>query len=290
LKRRFPGIPVILYPTSVQGAQAAPEIARAIKKANQRRDCDVLVLARGGGSLEDLWAFNEEIVARTMYDCTIPLVTGIGHEIDTTIADLVADRRAPTPSAAAELVSPDSMEWRQSFRQLEQRLMRLAGRFVSDHQQHIDWAQQRLKQQHPGQRLQLLHQRLAELDQRLRYNQNIIVRHHRVQLAQAGTRLRHLTPIRRLQSLATTSANLAQRLSAARRLQREQRSQRLASLSQMLDAVSPLATLNRGYAIVSRLPQRDIVRSCDQVQTGDCVEARLGRGRIRCLVEDTNIE
>jgi len=286
LKRRFPGIPVILYPASVQGAQAAPEIARAIKKADQRRDCDVLVLARGGGSLEDLWAFNEEIVARAIYNCAIPLVTGIGHEIDTTIADLVADRRAPTPSAAAELVSPDSTEWDQSFRYLEQRLVRLAGRFVSDYQQHIDWAQQRLKQQHPGQRLRLLRQRLAEVDQRLRYNQTIVMRHHRVRLVQTGTRLRHLIPLHRLQSLSTSCANLARRLSAARCLQLEQRHQRLASLSQILDAVSPLATLNRGYAIVSRLPQRDIVRSSDQVQTGDRLEARLGQGRIRCVVED----
>ena len=111
LRRRFCAIPVLLYPVQVQGGAAATQIARAIRRASARAECDVLVLVRGGGSLEDLWAFNEESVARAIYDCAIPVVTGIGHEVDFTIADFVADVRAPTPSGAAELVVPDSGEW-----------------------------------------------------------------------------------------------------------------------------------------------------------------------------------
>ena len=115
LKRRFPGIPILIYPVPVQGNEAPPAIIDAIKTAGIRKDCDLLILARGGGSLEDLWAFNDESVARAIYHCPIPVVTGIGHEIDFTIADFVADFRAPTPSAAAEYISPDQNEWLENF-------------------------------------------------------------------------------------------------------------------------------------------------------------------------------
>ena len=139
LRRRFPGIAVLVYPVPVQGEGAAEKIADAIRFAGKRGDCDALILARGGGSLEDLWAFNEEIVARAIYTCTIPIVSGVGHETDFTIADMVADARAPTPTAAAEMLSPDQQEWLAQFARFEARLLTGIQGQLRSHQQHLDW-------------------------------------------------------------------------------------------------------------------------------------------------------
>jgi len=152
----------------VQGEGAGEQIAQAIRLADRRQDCDVLLLVRGGGSLEDLWAFNEEVVARAIHACTIPIVSGIGHEIDVTIADFAADQRAPTPSAAAELVSPDRLEWLQRFIRLEEHLTTAQSRRLQAGEQRWQVLTQRLLRQQPGRRLQDRAQRLDELEQRLR--------------------------------------------------------------------------------------------------------------------------
>ena len=165
LKRRFPALPVVVYPVPVQGVGAAAEIARALFVADRRKDCDVLILARGGGSVEDLWPFNEEVVARAIYACELPVVTGIGHEIDFTIADLVADRRAATPSAAAEVVSPDQQELLNQQRNLEARLVRAFMSRVNRGQEALQWLSKRLV--HPRRRLMDQSQRLDELWLRL---------------------------------------------------------------------------------------------------------------------------
>ena len=168
LRRRFPAIPVLIYPVPVQGKEAGGEIANAIRLASRRADCDVLILTRGGGSLEDLWPFNEEVVARAIHDCRIPLVSAVGHEIDFTIADFVADRRAATPSAAAELVTPDQLEWLARLTQLSARLENRLRHTLSDDQRRLAWLEQRLQQVHPGQYLRQQAQRLDELEQRAR--------------------------------------------------------------------------------------------------------------------------
>ncbi len=165
LNRRFAAIPVIIYPTLVQGTGAAKTIAEAIALANHRNECDVLIVARGGGSLEDLWPFNEEIVARAIYASEIPIVSGVGHEVDVTIADFVADHRAPTPSAAAEFVSPDQREWRQAFVQLTARLQRTLQNTLRYKTQQLHLLQQRL--QHPGHKLQQYAQTLDYLQTNL---------------------------------------------------------------------------------------------------------------------------
>ena len=154
LQRRFPAIPVLLYPVPVQGNQAAPAIVNTLKLANQRKDCDVLLLVRGGGSLEDLWAFNEEVVARAIQQSDIPLVSGIGHEVDYTIADFVADQRAATPSAAAELVSPDQETYLGQFIYFEQRLSQLILEKIKQQKQQLGWLKSRLNMQHPVSYLQ----------------------------------------------------------------------------------------------------------------------------------------
>lgn len=165
LKRRFPSIPIIIYPTAVQGANAAPQIVAAIQTANARNECDVLIIGRGGGSLEDMWPFNEEIVARAIYASEIPTVSAVGHEVDFTIADFVADQRAATPSAAAELVSPDQLECEQRLNKLYNNLKRQMLGLLTHAQQVLTNLNKRLR--HPGQRIQDQFQRIDDLEQRL---------------------------------------------------------------------------------------------------------------------------
>lgn len=239
LRRRCPSLPVLLYPVPVQGDGAAEHIARAVRLASERRDCDVLLLVRGGGSLEDLQAFNEESVARAIFACPIPLVTGIGHETDVTIADFAADLRAATPTAAAELASPDRLEGLRRVRLLAERLDRAV--------------RQRLQRQ-------------------------------RLQLEELNRRLARLQPQRRLQNDAQRLDELDQRLRQAMRQRLQAVSQRLCSLSGHLHALSPLATLDRGYAIVRRPADGAILRRAAVARVGDTVEALLSQGRLHCQI------
>jgi exodeoxyribonuclease VII large subunit len=286
LRRRFPTIPVLIYPVPVQGTAAAAEIARTIRLAGQRRDCDVLIVARGGGSLEDLWSFNEEVVARAIYDCPIPIVSGVGHEIDVTIADFVADHRAATPSAAAELVSPNGEEWLQAFINLESRLLTQIRRQHHTKVQALQWLTGRLAQLHPARRLSDHSQRLDELEQRLRLAWRAQQRHTAARLNTLTAQLHRHDPSRRLQQLQMQREHLSRRLVQHMQAALEQRRQRLAGLGRALDAVSPLATLSRGYAIVKRLPDGTIVRAAEAVKIGDRIETRVAQGRLISTVDE----
>ncbi len=282
-QRRFPGIPVLLYPVPVQGQGAGEKIARAIQQASQRKDCDVLILARGGGSLEDLWSFNEEVVARAVAACQIPLVCGVGHEIDFTIADFVADRRAPTPSAAAELVTPNRDDFLQAVAVAENRLLRQVNTSLARKKETLRWLEKRI--QHPSRRLQNLAQRLDDQEQRLNHARRVHFRHLHSRLAQLEARLGRHTPLHTLRELTSRQATLKQRLLAAQVRVVESRHYSLITLTRALDAVSPLATLNRGYAIVCRT-DGSVVRAAREVEVGDRVEARLGKGKLLCTVEE----
>lgn len=198
LRRRFPALAVLIYPVPVQGEEAGERIAQSLALASQRRDCDILLLVRGGGSLEDLWAFNEERVARAIHACTIPIVCGVGHETDVTIADFAADIRAPTPSAAAELVSPDRTEWLQKFARLEDQLNTAIGRSLTARGQRLTWLEQRLARQHPGRRLQELAQRLDELEQRLQTTMNQRLKENTHRLASVSRALHTVSPLQTL--------------------------------------------------------------------------------------------
>jgi exodeoxyribonuclease VII large subunit len=286
LRRRFCAIPVLLYPVQVQGAVAAAQIARTIRRASDRAECDVLVLVRGGGSLEDLWAFNEESVARAIYDSAIPLVTGIGHEVDFTIADFVADVRAPTPSGAAELVVPDSSEWLKNVLRLAGQLTAALTRKLKTQQDRSTWLLRRLGQLHPGVQLRQRAQRLDELEQRLIRLVRSGLGERRQTLVQLATELRQHSPALRV-------ANASRRLDVARtsmeRLLRqtlEQRGKRLAVASRTLDAVSPLATLERGYAIVTD-SKGTVITNAQDVRAGQIINARLTQGSVRARIERT---
>jgi exodeoxyribonuclease VII large subunit len=207
LKRRCPSIPIIIYPTLVQGGTAAPAIVNAIQTANQRNECDVIILARGGGSLEDLWPFNEEIVARAIFKSNIPIVSGIGHEVDFTIADFVADKRAPTPSAAAEIVTPDKDDMLRTLSRANTQLLRLMQNALNAIKQQLNWTQKHLAQLHPKRQLQEKMQRLDFAEHALTQFMHKRLVHAKNQLANLATKLNALSPLATLQrgyALATT--------------------------------------------------------------------------------------
>ncbi|MGW8228857.1 MAG: exodeoxyribonuclease VII large subunit, partial [Gammaproteobacteria bacterium] len=282
LKRRFPGIPVIVYPVPVQGAEAAGEIARMIALAGERAECDVLLLARGGGSLEDLWAFNEESVARAIFASPIPIVAGIGHEVDITIADLVADQRAPTPTAAAELVSPNQEEWRQRVMQLQSRLQRIATRTIEARQQQLRFVSGRLP--HPARRLEERLQRLDELALRRNHAMQHLLRHRSTEIRMMQERLQHFSPRQRLAQYRLQNRNLGQRLLTGLQHYLQRQQHQLQHLAHALDTISPLATLSRGYAIVTTAVDDKIVRRASEVNVGDTIHTRLAQGRLESSI------
>ena len=287
LARRFAAIPVLLYPVAVQGAAAAAEIVAALKLAGRRAECDVLILARGGGSLEDLWAFNDEALARAVAACPIPVVSGIGHEIDFTIADFAADVRAATPSAAAEIVAPDAEEWVASLRRLRERLQRALRQGIDTHRERLRWLIGRAELVNPEARLAQQGQRLDELEQRASRALRQILADRRSALGLSVSRLWQLSPAARLQGTAARHAALFARLRAAGLQQLNRARERLAPLVRTLNAVSPLATLDRGYAIVS-LEGGAILRDAKDATAGTIIEARLSQGRIRAKVEGSS--
>ncbi len=290
LRRRFPAIPVLVYPVPVQGKDAGRKIAAMLHTADTRNECDVLILTRGGGSLEDLWAFNEEIVARAIHACRIPLVSAVGHEVDFTIADFVADRRAPTPSAAAELASPDQADWLAQLTTLQTRLTRRLQQRLTQDRQRLGWLEQRLARCHPGQFLRQRAQRLDELENRSRLAMRSYFNNLHASLHMLHAKLQQLTPQHRIHRTELQRQAIDSRLRTAMNTLLATRQRRLALACKALDTVSPLATLERGYAIVSRAGEREILRQASAVKPGEQVAARLAQGTLLCTVDDVGTD
>ena len=242
LRRRLPAVEVLIYPTLVQGERAASEIVAALARASERKECDLLILTRGGGSLEDLWPFNEEIVARAIAASAIPVISGVGHETDFTIADFVADLRAPTPSQAAELAVPDRMSFIGRLSSVGTSLERFLRRRLRDEQRLLDVLLHRLGRAHPG----------------------VIVRERQQRLDEIETRLQRA--IRQAVQALATRAKLIER---------------------GLESLSPLATLQRGFAIVSRADDGTLVTRSDQLQAGAEIDVRLASGGFGATVSET---
>jgi exodeoxyribonuclease VII large subunit len=283
LRRRFPAIPVLLYPVPVQGDGAGARIADAIRAAGNRNECDVLILARGGGSLEDLWAFNEEVVARALVACPIPVVSGVGHETDFTIADLAADVRAPTPTAAAEMVSPDQRAWHEQFRGLEQHMTRRMRETLRAHRQRVDWYTARLV--HPRTRIENLEQRLHAFTHRLVLAQARRLHSRRAQLHGLVTRFERCSPLARLRARQADCRHWYGRALQALTHRLRHARQQLTHSARALHALSPLATLDRGYAIVHDR-KGNILRDSAAVAVGDTIQARLARGVLQAVVKE----
>lgn len=280
LRRRFPAIDVILFPVSVQGAEARHDIVRALILADRLNNCDVLILGRGGGSLEDLWPFNEESVARAIHACRIPIVSAVGHETDFTISDFVADVRAATPSAAAESVSPDQIEWLHRQTQLLNRLQtRLLGQL--DHARHSTaFLEKRLEQQHPVRRITTQMQRLDDLETRLgrAVRQNLALSLART--ASQEARLFRHRPDHTLELLASRQSRLSIQLRTAMDRHLSAFTHRLNRASQALHTISPLATLSRGYSITTQHDTGDILYHCHEAAPGDTLITRLNDGQL----------
>ncbi|HSW94120.1 MAG TPA: exodeoxyribonuclease VII large subunit [Gammaproteobacteria bacterium] len=240
LKRRYRTAPVILYPTLVQGETAAENITDMLKQANTRQECDVLLLARGGGSLEDLWCFNDERVAKAIYESEIPIVSAIGHEIDFTIADFVADLRAATPTAAAELITPDQTKLAGDLTDDEKHLTRIITQKIIQYREKTGWLEKNLQQQHPKRKLQEQSQQLDYFEMNL-------------------TRLqeKHIADLQK----------------------------KLQIVAAKMDALSPLATLQRGFSITTRVINNTILDKADDVNIGDKIHIRLMKGNLECTVD-----
>ena len=286
--RRFPALPLVIYPAQVQGEGAAAELLAMLALANCRAECDVLILARGGGSLEDLQAFNDEALIRAIRASAIPVVTGIGHEIDFTLADLAADQRGATPSAAAELVSPSAPHLQQRLTALEMRLRQAQGRHLEGLRYRWQNASHHLHRQHPLAELERRQQRADDLERRLgdALRRRLEGLHRRRD--QALSRLLHLNPLTRLVVLRHRLATLDARLHQAPSRQLALRREHLAGLALALDALSPLGTLARGYAILQRTGIGEVIRDSSQVAIGDLIDARLGRGNLTARIERTS--
>ncbi|GAB2611725.1 exodeoxyribonuclease VII large subunit [Novilysobacter erysipheiresistens] len=284
LARRFPLVEADVLPVQVQGATAAAQITLMLQRADASNRYDVLVLARGGGSLEDLWAFNDERLARAIAACAVPVVSAVGHETDFSLADFAADVRAPTPSVAAELLVPGRDDLERRLRALAARLQNLQAQHLRQRMQRADRAALRLNALRPRARLDLLHRRQAESIRRLAAAWQQRLDRERAHLRHADAILRAAHPQRRIARLRERLASLSNRPQAciARKLGND--AQRLRALARSLEAVSPLATVARGYAIVQHDDGR-IVRSVLDAAPGDRLEARVSDGTLRVKVE-----
>lgn len=283
LDRRFANVEVLISPVKVQGEGAAREIAQAVKDFNRYGNVDVLIVGRGGGSIEDLWAFNEETVARAIYHSRIPVISAVGHEVDFTIADFVADMRAPTPSAAAELVVKSKTELAAELEALSHRLrqgmrLRLAG-----HQGRLDALTRSLKD--PSMLLGHLAQRIDDLTERLRFAWRGELKRRSDGLAYLRNSLRLTNPALMVERNRERVILLFDRGEHALRRAMERNRERTAINSGKLQMLSPLQTLSRGYAIASLLPERTTVRASDQLAPGDNIDLKFHRGGAVCMVD-----
>ena len=289
LARRFPPAAVLIYPAPVQGAAAVPALVAALASAGARAECDLLILARGGGSLEDLWPFNDERLARAIAASPLPVVSAVGHEIDFTIADFVADVRAPTPSAAAELVVPDRAACLEAVRRMAERLALSMRRELRALQTRVEGARRRLSLAHPGARLVQQTQRLDDLTLRLAGATRARVQRDGLRLAELHRRLTHCSPDRRLAQQRSRHQDLLLRLRHAASGRVAVAAQRLALAQRGLNAVSPLATLARGFAIVTRA-DGELVTEASKVTPGEAIEARLAHGILSARVTGSREE
>ena len=279
LQRRDPSLKIIIYPTAVQGKDAATDIAQMIELANQRQEVDVLIVGRGGGSLEDLWCFNEEMVARAIFHSHLPVISAVGHETDVTIADFVADVRAPTPSAAAELVSRNQTELLQQLQYRRQRLEIALDRLFAEKRQKLKHLSLRLHNQHPQAQLRIQQQLITQLSHRLQQS----LRHRWQKKAENLTALsmrlyKNPLPLR-LQQYEQQLAQLKVRLNSHMNLTLSLQQKQLAHLCGKLDSLSPLKVLARGYSITQN-QQNFTIRSIKDVNVGEQIKTRLPDGDI----------
>ena len=277
--RRFPALGMTLIPTQVQGEEAVPQIVSAIKTANkQNPSYDLILLSRGGGSLEDLWAFNTEPVAKAIFSSSIPVVSAVGHESDFTISDFVADLRAPTPSSAAEQITPDAEMLKNDILETSDRFIRAARRAIDSRQNELSHLIRRIR--HPNSRLNEFAQRLDELERRMLSEVSNLIRIKKSKLAERKIQ----SPIQKIQQIKDRVKQLSRIMTQSHATLIKNRQASLSEKSSQLEALSPLATLKRGYAIVSEEANGKIVRNSDEIAEGEKLRIRLSNGALTAEV------
>ena len=282
LARRYPIANIIIYPTEVQGKQSANKIVDAVATATKRQECDLLILSRGGGSLEDLWGFNEEVVARSVFDCPIPIITGVGHEIDTTIVDYVADKRAATPTAAAELAVPDKSTLLKSVEHVHRQLQTVMQHHLKQLQHQLKHLERSLV--HPGQHIQQQLLQLDSLQQLLCQNFNIFIEKSYAKLNQWRFSLEQKSPLIAIQKHQQSIHFQSEQLERCMQKMMLINQKSLEHAASQLDSYSPLATLKRGFSI-TRKADLQVVKSCKQVKNNEKLDIILHDGSINCRVE-----
>lgn len=287
LKRRNPLLNVIIYPALVQGSQAKFDVAHAINTANMRKECDILLVGRGGGSLEDLWCFNEEIVVKAIYDCSIPVISAVGHEIDTTLSDYAADLRAATPSAAAELVSSSIEEKLQRLVSLNQRIQQAVQRNNTYNITKLNHIKHRLSLLHPSQKLTVQQQKFDELSFRLNNN----LHQFKTRLTQKKTRCKERlllqSPLKNIQINQQKVNEWSARLINAVQIHKKSKQKQFQFTIERLNLVSPLATIARGYSVTKNVKGK-IITSIEKTQVGDDISIQLADGYISAKVTNLN--
>ncbi|EDT2961789.1 exodeoxyribonuclease VII large subunit [Salmonella enterica subsp. enterica] len=284
LKRRDPSLPVIIYPTAVQGDDAPGQIVRAIALANIRKECDVLIVGRGGGSLEDLWSFNDERVARAIFASRIPVVSAVGHETDVTIADFVADLRAPTPSAAAEIVSRNQLELLRQMQTARQRLEMAMDYYLANRQRRFTQLYHRLQQQHPQLRLARQQTSLERLQKRMSFALENQLKQAGQQQLRLSQRLNQQNPQPRIHRGQTRIQQLEYRLAESVRTRLSATRERFGNVVTHLEAVSPLATLARGYSVTAT-SSGEVLKQTKQIKAGDSLTTRVSDGIVESEVK-----
>ena len=284
LNRRFPIIPIIIFPVAVQGEQAAPQIQNALEKANFRADCDLLILARGGGSLEDLWAFNEEIVARAIFDSEIPIISAIGHETDVTISDFTADLRAPTPSGAAELAVPDQHDWIKSIDNISEKINTIITQQINSKSQLSDWINKRLSQSSPKMTVKRQIEKSNNLKKILSSSilQNLSKQDKNIH--QLKSNLNEVSPRLKIHTQFSRIKELNQKIISCSNHLLEGLNNRIKLASKTLNSVSPLRTLDRGYAIARDAKTKNVIMSADNIEIENDIEVKLAKGEIKVTV------
>jgi exodeoxyribonuclease VII large subunit len=283
IKRRYPIVKTTIIPVAVQGEGAASDIVNGINKAIKFSAFDVLILSRGGGSIEDLWAFNDETLARTINACPIPIVSAVGHEVDFTIADFVADVRAPTPSVSAEVSTPDINEWLQTLDVAQQQLMRQQHRLIQQKQQQLTFLQRRLR--HPKEQIRHQQQRLTQIEQSLFSNIKNIINAQKQYLQAKTKQLRQQHPIAKIQGLSEKLNQFELRGQRAMTQTLKAKQQQLSSSAQLLNAVNPLTVLARGYSITS-LADGTVIHNKDQINVGEKISIQLEKGKLISTVTE----
>ena len=284
LNRRFPIIPIIIFPVAVQGEQAAPQIQNALEKANFRADCDLLILARGGGSLEDLWAFNEEIVARAIFDSEIPIISAIGHETDVTISDFTADLRAPTPSGAAELAVPDQHDWIKSIDNISEKINTIITQQINSKSQLSDWINKRLSQSSPMMTVKRQIEKSNNLQKMLSSSILQNLSRQEKNIHQLKSNLNEVSPRLKIHTQLSRIKELNQKITSCSDHLLEGLNNRINLASKTLNSVSPLRTLDRGYAIARDAKTKNVIMSADTIEIENDIEVKLAKGEIKVTV------